>query len=52
MAYNDLRFDSPFEFGRRYQLTGDYDSTTANQFNLHYLWFNFRYYFLEPIRAC
>ncbi len=49
MAYNDLRFDNPFEFGRRYQLTGDYESTTAQQFSLHYLWFNIRYYFLEPM---
>lgn len=49
MAYNDLRFDSPFEFGRRYQLTEDYESTTAQQLSIHYLWFNLRYYFLEPI---
>jgi tetratricopeptide (TPR) repeat protein len=51
MVYNDLRFGSFFEFGRRYQLTGDYESTTANQFGWHYLWFNVRYYFLEPISA-
>lgn len=49
MVYNDLRFDSPFEFGRRYQLTEDYESTTAQQLSIHYLWFNLRYYFLEPI---
>ena len=51
MAYNDLRFGSPFEFGRRYQLTGDYESTTAQQLSLHYLWFNIQYYFLEPVSA-
>ena len=50
MVYNDLRFDSPFEFGRRYQLVYDYKSTTAHQLSLHYLGFNFRYYFWEPVR--
>lgn len=49
MAYNDLRFDNPFEFGRHYQLTEDYESTTAHQLSPHYLWFNLRYYFLEPL---
>jgi hypothetical protein len=51
MVYNDRRFGSPFEFGRRYMLTADYESTTAKQLSLHYLWFNIRYYFLEPIHA-
>ena len=50
MLYNVLRFDSPFEFGWHYQLNGDYRPTTAQQFSLHYLWFNFRFYFLEPMR--
>jgi len=50
MLYNTLRFDSPFEFGWHYQLNGDYRPTTAQPFSLHYLWFNFRYYFLEPMR--
>lgn len=50
MVYNDLRFDSPFEFGIRYQLTG-YDALTAKLFSLHYFWFNIRYYFLEPMSA-
>jgi Flp pilus assembly protein TadD len=49
MLYNTLRFDNPFEFGWHYQLTG-YRSNTAQQFSLHYLWFNFRFYFLEPMR--
>jgi tetratricopeptide (TPR) repeat protein len=47
MLYNALRFDSPFEFGVRYQLTGI--RLLAQQFfSLRYLWFNFRVYFLEP----
>jgi Tfp pilus assembly protein PilF len=50
MLYNTLRFDSPFEFGWHYQLTAGYRSNTAQQFSLHYLWFNFRFYFLEPMR--
>ena len=49
MFYNALRFDSPFEFGFRYQLAGD--PRLARQFfSLRYLWFNFRIYFLEPAR--
>jgi len=50
MLYNTLRFDSPFEFGWHYQLQGGYRPNTAQQFSLHYLWFNVRYYFLEPMR--
>jgi tetratricopeptide (TPR) repeat protein len=50
MLYNTLRFDSPFEFGWHYQLQGSYRPDTAQQFSLHYLWFNFRYYFFEPMR--
>jgi len=50
MLYNTLRFGSPFEFGWHYQLTAGYRSNTAQQFSLHYLWFNFRLYFLEPMR--
>jgi tetratricopeptide (TPR) repeat protein len=49
MVYNTLRFDSPFEFGWRYQLT-DIQNATAQQFSLHYLWFNLKLYFLETIR--
>lgn len=48
MLYNWLRFDNPFEFGWHYQLTS-YENDTARQFSWHYLWFNFRFYFLEPI---
>jgi tetratricopeptide (TPR) repeat protein len=49
MLYNVLRFDSPFEFGWRYQLSG-IRQDTAQRFHLRYLWFNFRVYFLEPAR--
>jgi Tfp pilus assembly protein PilF len=49
IIYNVLRFDSPFEFGWRYQLT-DIQNDTAQPFSLHYLWFNLKLYFLEPIR--
>jgi tetratricopeptide (TPR) repeat protein len=49
MLYNKLRFDNPFEFGWHYQLQHQYDATTARQFSAHFLWFNFRFYFLEPL---
>jgi tetratricopeptide (TPR) repeat protein len=49
MLYNSLRFDSPFEFGVRYQLAVD-RQLTREFFNLQYLWFNFRVYFLAPAR--
>jgi tetratricopeptide (TPR) repeat protein len=49
MLYNGLRFDNPFEFGQHYQL--HVERRIARQFfSLHYLWFNFRVYFLEPVR--
>jgi Flp pilus assembly protein TadD len=50
MIYNYQRFDNPFEFGWHYQLNQGYDPTTARQFSLHFLWFNFHFYFLEPLR--
>ena len=49
MLYNRLRFDNPLEFGPRYQLAGE-RQTTLQFFSWHYLWFNFRVYFLEPAR--
>jgi tetratricopeptide (TPR) repeat protein len=49
MLYNDLRFDSAFEFGTRYQLAAVRQLTTRF-FSPHYLWFNFRVYFLGPTR--
>ncbi|MGD1019290.1 MAG: tetratricopeptide repeat protein [Verrucomicrobiia bacterium] len=47
MLYNELRFNSPFEFGIHYQLNKN-GQITAQLFGLRYLWFNFRVYFLEP----
>jgi tetratricopeptide (TPR) repeat protein len=49
LIYNFLRFDSPFEFGWRYQLAG-MRQDTGSPFHARYLWFNFRLYFLEPAR--
>jgi tetratricopeptide (TPR) repeat protein len=49
MIYNTRRFDSPFEFGWRYQLT-DIQNAAAQPFSLHYLWFNLKLYLLEPVR--
>ena len=49
MLYNARRFGNPFEFGANYQLHAE--RQTARQFfSLQYLWFNFRVYFLEPVR--
>jgi tetratricopeptide (TPR) repeat protein len=47
--YNARRFGSPFEFGQHYQLC-DERPITGRLFSLDYLWFNFRVYFLEPVR--
>ena len=49
MLYNYARFDLPWEFGQRYQLAG---VAVAKQklFNVDYLWFNLRVYFLQPLR--
>jgi tetratricopeptide (TPR) repeat protein len=47
MLYNSRRFDSPFEFGLRYQLAPFHPK---QYFSLRYLWFNFRVYFLAPAR--
>ena len=49
MVYNELRFNSPFEFGQRYQLAGDRQDNIQH-FSLRFLWFNFCVYFLEPVR--
>jgi tetratricopeptide (TPR) repeat protein len=49
MLYNQLRFDSPFEFGQRYQLAGDRQDNIRH-FSPDFLWFNFCVYFLEPVR--
>jgi predicted negative regulator of RcsB-dependent stress response len=50
MLYNALRFDSPFEFGWHYQLAAFYRMPAVQQLSPHYLWINFRFYFLEPMR--
>ena len=47
MLYNTRRFDSPSEFGLRYQLIAFH---RQQSFSLRYLWFNFRVYFLQPAR--
>lgn len=49
MVYNQFRFNNSFEFGWRYQLT-NFQNNGSRQFSIHYLWFNFRFYFLEPMR--
>jgi hypothetical protein len=49
MIYNFLRFDNPFEFGWRYQLSS-IRQDTGHLFHPRSLWFNFRIYFLEPAR--
>jgi tetratricopeptide (TPR) repeat protein len=48
ILYNDLRFDNPFEFGWHYMLTS-IQNASARQFSPHYFWFNFCFYFLEPL---
>jgi tetratricopeptide (TPR) repeat protein len=49
MLYNALRFGSPFEFGSHYELGGE-RQFGRQMFSLHHLWFNFRVYFLQPVR--
>jgi Tfp pilus assembly protein PilF len=49
LLYNARRFGNPFEFGIHYQLLADRQAT-QQFFSLRYLWFNFRVYFLEPVR--
>jgi tetratricopeptide (TPR) repeat protein len=49
MFYNVMRFDNPLEFGIHYHLLQD-RQVTQHFFSWRYLWFNFRVYFLEPVR--
>ena len=49
MLYNTSRFDSPFEFGVRYQLAPA-PARHIQYFSPRFIWFNFRVYFLEPAR--
>jgi hypothetical protein len=50
MLYNYLRFHNPFEFGQHYQLGGTTEDELQHIFSPKYIWFNFRVYFLQPIR--
>jgi tetratricopeptide (TPR) repeat protein len=48
LAYNYARFGNILEFGQRYQLSGEKVAEGAiRHFDLGFLWFNFRLYFLE-----
>jgi hypothetical protein len=47
MAYNELRFGSPFEFGVTWALSG-FNETKITQFSLSYLWYNCRAYLFAP----
>lgn len=49
LLYNYLRFENPFEFGMRYQLTGAYE-IKVRHFSLGYWWHNFRLYVVNPAR--
>jgi tetratricopeptide (TPR) repeat protein len=46
MLYNNLRFDSPGDFGIRHQLP----PAVRQIFSPRYFWFNFRVSFLEPAK--
>jgi tetratricopeptide (TPR) repeat protein len=47
MLYNQLRFDSPFEFGTAYQWN-DLRTSAQHFWSLHFVGSNFWYYFLAP----
>lgn len=49
MLYNYLRFGNAFEFGWHFQLT-DFENEATRRFSLQYLWFNFHFYFLQPMQ--
>jgi len=47
LLFNAARFDSPWEFGQRYQLAaGEYEGR-IRQFSFSYVWDNIRVYFLN-----
>jgi tetratricopeptide (TPR) repeat protein len=50
LFYNYLRFDNPFEFGMHHALSGEKEENMKHLFGLKNVWFNFRVYFLQPIR--
>ncbi|HTU02808.1 MAG TPA: hypothetical protein VMG58_13360, partial [Candidatus Sulfotelmatobacter sp.] len=47
LAYNELRFDNPFEFGQRLALSG-FNERKITHFSLSYVWFNCHAYLLAP----
>jgi hypothetical protein len=47
LVYNDLRFDSPFEFGYHFAFSGANESTSTH-FSASFCWFNCRVYLFEP----
>jgi hypothetical protein len=47
LLYNDLRFDSPFEFGHQFAFSGA-NETTVRDFSISFFWFNCRAYLFEP----
>ncbi|HXQ82028.1 MAG TPA: hypothetical protein VN775_11985 [Opitutaceae bacterium] len=47
MAYNELRFDNPFEFGVTWALSG-FNETKITQFSPSYVWYNCRAYLFAP----
>ena len=49
MVHNYARFDSPFEFGQNYQLSGAFEGQQTH-FSLRYLAHNFATYFFHPFR--
>lgn len=49
MLYNQMRFGSPWEFGWHYQLTATDQDHVSRQFSIHFLWYNIRFYFLQPL---
>jgi hypothetical protein len=50
MAYNYMRFDSPFEFGSNYQLAGSTYHKLSHMFGINFVWFNFQTYFTAFLR--
>jgi hypothetical protein len=47
LVYNELRFDSPFEFGQRLALSG-FNESKITHFSPSYIWFNCHAYLFAP----
>jgi hypothetical protein len=47
LIYNELRFDSPFEFGYHYAFSGSNESNSTH-FSPSFVWFNCRAYLFAP----